>query len=157
MFGAMFAPDPAAVVNELARVTKPGGRLIMANWTSTCMPARMFKCVSSFMPPPPGLIPPVLWGDEDTVQQRLGEHFSDIKLTRKVYPKWDYPFNASKLVDLFRAQFGPVKRAFEHIEASQHRELHDNLEEIFLDASQTRNGILTITTGQFLEVIATRR
>jgi ubiquinone/menaquinone biosynthesis C-methylase UbiE len=157
MFGAMFAPDPVAVVSEFARVTKPGGQLIMANWTSTCMPARMFKCVSSFMPPPPGLIPPVLWGDEETVKHRLGEKFTDIKLTRKIYPQWDYPFSASKLVDLFRAQFGPVKRAFEHVEPRHRQELHDSLEEIFQAESETRDGVLSITSGQFLEVIATRR
>ena len=33
MFGAMFAYRPARVAAELLRVTKPGGRVAMANWT----------------------------------------------------------------------------------------------------------------------------
>ncbi len=31
--GTMFAPDHGAVARELARVTKPGGRLVVACWT----------------------------------------------------------------------------------------------------------------------------
>jgi ubiquinone/menaquinone biosynthesis C-methylase UbiE len=157
MFGAMFAPNPKQVVHEFARVIKPGGQLIMANWTSTSMPAQMFKCVSEFMPPHPDVVPPVLWGDEDTVVQRIADDFTDIRITRKIYPKWHYPFNASRIVDLFREQFGPVKRAFEHIETHQHHELHDNLKQIFLHNSSIRNGVLTITNGQYLEVMAIRR
>lgn len=31
--GVMFAPDHEAVAGELARVTAPGGRIVLANWT----------------------------------------------------------------------------------------------------------------------------
>jgi hypothetical protein len=121
------------------------------------MPAQMFKCVASVVPPPQGFIPPVLWGDEDTVRERLGENFTDIRLTRRVYPKWRYNFGAADLVDLFRSHFGPVKRAFETVYETDHAELHRHLEEIFEVNSKTKNGILTITNGEYLEVIATRR
>ena len=68
MIGAMFAPRPDRVVSEIARVLRPGGKLYMANWTPRGMPAQMFKCVSGYVPAPPGAIPPVLWGDEETVR-----------------------------------------------------------------------------------------
>src|SRR5881275_3004274 len=32
IFGAMFAPRPFDVAKELVRVTRPGGRIVMANW-----------------------------------------------------------------------------------------------------------------------------
>src|SRR6516165_5899595 len=32
IFGAMFAPKPFDVAKEMARVTKPGGRIVMGNW-----------------------------------------------------------------------------------------------------------------------------
>lgn len=157
MFGAMFAPRPERVVSEFARVIKSGGQLIMANWTTASMPARMFKCVANVTPPPPGFIPPVLWGDEATVKQRLADEFTDIRLTRKTYPQWHYPFEAAELVNLFRTHFGPVKRAFDTADEQQQASLRSELESIYRDNSDINNGILTITGGEYLEVIATRR
>lgn len=157
LIGAMFAPRPEQVVAELARVLKPGGKLFMANWTPTSMPAQMFKCCSEVAPPPPGLTPPVLWGDETTMQQRLAVHFGDIKLTRKLYPQWHYPFNEDELVELFRSKFGPVKRAFAAANDVQAKKLHEQLSRVYRENSETKNGIMTITGGEILEVIATRR
>jgi SAM-dependent methyltransferase len=157
LIGAMFAPRPERVVAEFARVLKPGGQLCMANWTPTSMPALMFKCCSEVVPPPPGLVPPVLWGDENTVQQRLAEHFIDVKLTRKQYPQWHYPFDEHELIDLFRDKFGPVKRAFAMANPAQATTLYDKLYQVYRDSSETKNGIMTITGGEYLDVVATRR
>lgn len=157
LIGAMFAPRPERVVSEITRVLKPGGRLFMANWTPTSMPAQMFKCCSQVAPPPPGLVPPVLWGDEETVQQRLAVQFSNIRLTRKFYPQWHYPFDEHALIKLFREKFGPVKRAFEVASPEQAEQLYDSLYQVYRDNSETKNGIMTITGGEILEVIALRR
>lgn len=157
MFGAMFAPRPERVVEEFARVLKPGGKLVMANWTPDSMPAQMFRCVAAILPPAPGTVPPILWGDESVVYDRLSDEFTDIKLTRKVYPQWHYPFDASELVNLFRANFGPVKRAFEAVDSREQSKLHHRLQNIYRNYSETHNGILTITGGEYLEVMAIRR
>ena len=156
LIGAMFAPRPDRVAREFARVLKPGGKLYMANWTPTSMPAQMFKCLAEVVPPPPGFISPVLWGDEKTVQQRLQRDFKDIQLTRKFYPQWHYPFDEHGVVNLFRSQFGPAKRAFAAVTDSQQTQLYDKLFHIYRDNSESHNGILTITGGEYLEVIATR-
>lgn len=157
MFGAMFAPQPDKVTSELARVIRSGGQVYMANWTPHGMPAQMFKAVAGVVPPPPGFIPPVLWGDEDTVLQRLDKDFSDIQLTRKIYPQWQFPFDASELVNLFRTYFGPVKRAFEVLDEDEQINFHEKLEAIYRANSEYRNGVLTIFGGEYLEVIATRK
>lgn len=157
MIGAMFAPRPDRVTSEFSRVLKPGGKLYMANWTPSSMPAKLFKAAADVTPPPAGFIPPVLWGDEETVKQRLSNNFTDITLTRKIYPQWQYPFNARDLVDLFRTHFGPVKRAFDVADIQQKQQLQRTLENIYKDNSEYLNDILTITGGEYLEVIATRR
>lgn len=157
MFGAMFAPRPEKVAAEFARVCRPGGKLIMANWTSASMPAQMFKCVAGHVPPPAGVVPPVLWGDEATVTRRLEENFRDIMLRRKIYPQWHYPFSASALVDLFRTYFGPVKRAFDVLDQQGRRLLREQLQDIYSNNSFSDGDSTTITGGEYLEVIATRR
>ncbi len=157
LIGAMFAPRPDKVVAEFARVVRPGGNLYMANWTPRGMPAMMFKCLAGYVPPPAGFIPPVLWGDEETVIQRLDKHFTDIQLTRRNYPQWHYSLTPTKLVDLFRTHFGPVKRTFEAIDEEAQKRLHRELALIYTECSDTLDGILTITAGEYLEVVATRR
>src|SRR5947209_7180634 len=71
MFGAMFAPRPELVGEEVARVLRPGGLLAMANWDPASFTAQMFKVTARHAPMPPGLPPPILWGDEHEVRQRL--------------------------------------------------------------------------------------
>ena len=141
----------------MARVVRPGGKLYMANWTPNSRPAQMFKCVSSYNPPHPGFIPPVLWGDEETVLNRLERDFTDIRLSRKYYPQWQYPFAAKDLVSLFRKYFGPVKAAFDKSDRETQQQLFDELSDIYQRNSNYFNEVLTITNGEYLEVIATRR
>src|SRR5436190_19148984 len=64
IFGAMFAPKPFEVAKEMARVTRPGGRIIMGNWipNDPTLVAQILKISSSYTPPPPeGLISPMTW------------------------------------------------------------------------------------------------
>ncbi|MEP6901224.1 MAG: class I SAM-dependent methyltransferase [Actinomycetota bacterium] len=55
MFGAMFAPRPEKVAEELVHVCRSGGRIVMANWTPTGFVGQMFKRTGSFVPPPPNM------------------------------------------------------------------------------------------------------
>ena len=50
-FGAIFAPDHKAVARELARVTRPGGRLGLTAWDPTGGGADFFKIMGRFRPP----------------------------------------------------------------------------------------------------------
>ena len=157
MIGAMFAPQPDRVTSEFARVLRPGGTLYMCNWTPRSMPAQLFKAVAKRVPPPPGAISPVLWGDESIVTQRLTEHFTKVQFRRKLYPKWHFPFSIDELVMLFRTTFGPVKRAFEAVDAAGQQALSRDLGEIYRAYSlPDGEGGLTLQ-GEYLEVIATRR
>jgi ubiquinone/menaquinone biosynthesis C-methylase UbiE len=79
-FGVMFAPRQTVAAAELVRVTRPGGRIVVAAWTPNGMVGRMFRASAPYMPPPPeGFVPPVMWGVEDHVRGLFGN--SDAQLT----------------------------------------------------------------------------
>jgi ubiquinone/menaquinone biosynthesis C-methylase UbiE len=72
--GVMFSPDHTATARELARVTRPGGRLALVNWTPTGGVARMFAMMAPFQPAPPPSSP-FDWGNEERVKELLGDWF----------------------------------------------------------------------------------
>ena len=156
LFGAMFAPNPAKVASEMARVCRPGGRLLMGNWTPSGMAGQMFTHIAKHVPPPPGIAPPPLWGDESTVQDRLVEGFTDIQLTRKFYPLWKYPFSVQKVVQLYARLFGPIKGALAKLDAAGQQSLITGMEEIFSAHNQAQDGT-TELKGEYLAIEAIRR
>jgi ubiquinone/menaquinone biosynthesis C-methylase UbiE len=54
--GVMFSPDHRAAAGELARVTRPGGRIGLTNWKADTGVHDMFRAMAPFQPaPPPGV------------------------------------------------------------------------------------------------------
>lgn len=156
MVGAMFAPRPEKVAGELARVCRSGGRLCMVNWTPTGMVGRMFKELAAHVPPPPGLVPPTMWGDEGTAIERLGGYFPNFRVARRMYPLWRFPFSPSGVVDHFRATYGPVKRAFEALDGAGQRSLHAALEGVFSAHNAGGDGSVQLK-AEYLDVQGVRR
>jgi SAM-dependent methyltransferase len=63
LIGAMFAPRPELVASELMRVCRPGGRIVMGNWTPEGFIGSFFKAVGKHLPPPSGIRSPLEWGN----------------------------------------------------------------------------------------------
>ncbi len=153
LIGAMFAPQPQLVAQELLRVCAPGGTIAMANWTPQGFVGQMFKAVSKFIAPS-GMPSPVLWGDEATVRERLGHGLSELSLTRRQY-LFDYPFPPSEVVEFFRLHYGPTNRAFASLNAEAQAQLRQELEALW--AAHNRGGAdSTIVFAEYLEVMGIR-
>jgi len=153
LFGAMFAPRPELVAAELTRVCRSGGMIAMANWTPAGFVGQMFKTISKHIAPP-GMPAPVLWGDEATVGDRFREGIADLKCTRRLY-HFEYPFPPDAVVDCYRANYGPMSRAFASLDVNAQETLRSELIHLwskhnYSDANTTR------VDAEYLEVIATR-
>ncbi|MBV9241818.1 MAG: class I SAM-dependent methyltransferase, partial [Acidobacteria bacterium] len=139
MFGAMFAPRPEVVASEFKRVCKPGGLIAMANWTPQSFPGQMFKLSTKYIPPPPGITPPVMWGDEETVRQRFSEGISDLKMQHiKVMFHFDMP--PAEVVELFKTYFGPTTVAFSKLDEAGQAALHQDMVELFTSHNLATDG-----------------
>lgn len=107
-FGAMFAPDHAAVADELLRVCRPGGTIGMINFTPEGLGAEFFEVFAPYAPPPPpGALPPVLWGSEEHVRELFGDRLASLDMTRRHYVERS-PGGTLEYCELFKATFGPV-------------------------------------------------
>jgi len=82
-FGHMFAPRPDVAIAEMLRVLKPGGTVAFSTWPPELLIGRVFTLVGRYLPPPPpGVSPPVQWGDPATIRERLGSGVKDIEFDR---------------------------------------------------------------------------
>lgn len=155
MFGAMFAPRPHLVAAELLRVCRPGGMIAMANWTPAGFVGEMFKLTAKHVPPPADVPPPALWGDEATVQERLGAGVKELKLTR-VMCDFECPFPPAGVVEFFRQYFGPTQAAFSRLDLKGQAAFAADLESHWARHNQ-RNNDTTLVPCEYLEVIAVRK
>lgn len=100
LIGSMLAPRPDLVVAEMVRVCRPGGKVVMGNWTPGGHVGQMFKIVGKHVPPPPNIPSPLLWGDEATCRERFSQGIRELRITQYMYP-FRYPFPPAKMIDYF--------------------------------------------------------
>lgn len=154
IFGVMFAPDHQQGADELLRVTKPGGRIGVASWCPDGGLQDFFATIVKHTGgPPPGAVPPVLWGDESHVRELFGDNVSDLRAERL---KSRQAFrSAEHYIDFFRDYFGPIQAAFEAVGPEGEGELRADLERVLDDLSSGGDQALVVEP-EYLQVIATR-
>jgi SAM-dependent methyltransferase len=148
--GIMFTPDHEASARELARVTAPGGRIALANWTPTGGLAKMFKVMAPYQPAPPPSSP-FDWGDESRVQELLGEWF-ELDLQEHV-STLRLP-SGEAYWELFSSSYGPTKTLVEAI-GDRSEDLHSDWVEFF-ETNYADNGEIA-HTREYLLVLGRRR
>jgi SAM-dependent methyltransferase len=157
IFGAMFAPKPFDVAREVVRVTRPGGRIVMGNWIpgDPTLVAQILRISSAYSPPPPeGFVSPMTWGVEDKVRERFaaaGVPAERVDCEQDTYT-FNYPGTPSAFLDEFRTYYGPTMNAYDAAKAEgREADLHAELDALFNDQNQSRNGVTTIP-ATFLRV-----
>jgi SAM-dependent methyltransferase len=153
MYGAMFAPRPEVAAAELLRVCRPGGEVVMANWSPEGFVAEMFQVTGRHVPPPPGVPSPVLWGHPEHVRERLGAA-AELELT-PVRVEFDYDFSPEETVEFYRRFFGPTQRAFAALDEAGQAALRHDLEDLWSRHNQGSPG-RTHVQAEYLEVVARR-
>ncbi len=151
--GVMFAPFHQQAAGELVRVTKPGGRIGLINWTPEGQIGQLFATMKPYMPaPPPGAQPPPLWGQENHVQGLLGDRVSEFVTERRTLPVGHFP-DGEAFRDYFKAMYGPTIAAYRNIEDDPDRvaELDHALARLgegFLDGGDTMEWEYLLVTAR---------
>jgi SAM-dependent methyltransferase len=158
MFGIMFSPLPATVAAEMARVLRPGGRLILANWTPSGFGGKIVAIVRRYLPPPPpGTISPFLWGEEAIVRDRLKPGFDAVE-TSVVAVRWELPRSAAGSAEFFAKHAGAIQLALGRLDVPNQVALLHDLEQLWIDNNLATNGENhTLISNEYLEASAVRR
>ena len=160
IFGAMFAPKPFDVAKAMARVTRPGGRIVMGNWipNDPTLVAQILKISGAYTPPPPeGFISPMTWGVEANVIERFasaGVPKENVSFVRDTY-SFNFPHPPSEFVDEFRRFYGPIMNAFEAAEKNGRAgDLRKELDALFESQNVSPRKDSTSIPATFLRVTA---
>jgi SAM-dependent methyltransferase len=151
-FGVMFAPDHATAAREMLRVTRPGGRIAMANWTPEGFIGRLFKTIGAHVAPPAGVRSPALWGSEAHLTSLFGPRARDLRIERKHFT-FRYQ-SAAHFLQVFREFYGPTHKAFGALDAAGQQALARDITALLneLDIGAGRG---LVVPSEYAEVVIT--
>jgi SAM-dependent methyltransferase len=150
--GFIFAPDHAAAARELARVTKPGGRIGITAWEMTGSFAELFELQARFQPPPPeGAGSPFEWGRREHAEDLLGDAF------QLEFDEGDAPQTGEsgrQIWELYLSAVGPFKTLYDSLEPERREELQREIVDFF-EGFRANGGISQ--PRPYLLILGTRR
>ncbi|MGZ3309483.1 MAG: class I SAM-dependent methyltransferase, partial [Xanthobacteraceae bacterium] len=124
-FGVMFTPDQDKAAAELARVTKRGGKIGLANWTPEGFIGQLFKTLGKYLPPPAGAKSPALWGTEARIKEMFGASAASIKAERR---NFNFRYRSPEhFLEVFKNYYGPTLKAFAALDAANQQGLTNDL------------------------------
>lgn len=158
MFGVMFSGRPEVALSELLRVTRPGGRIALANWMPDGFTGRMLRAHLALVPPPPGAPSSLAWGNEAVLRERLQVHADRIRSVTCVPRTIDlaFPLSPSGVVELFREFYGPTVRTFAALEAEERAALTAGLVHLWESHTDASHDATSVA-AEYLEVLIERK
>lgn len=137
-FGVQLAPRHRVTAAELVRVCRPGGRIVMCNWTPDGMVGEVFRLMARYTPKPPSWVsPPALWGHGPHVRAIFAETSATIPSLEKRVVRIAAE-SPDAYVDYLSGVFGPLITTREQLDEKTWNELRD--EYTALAASFWRDG-----------------
>jgi SAM-dependent methyltransferase len=152
MFGAMFAHRPERAATELLRVTRPGGRVAMANWTPDGFVGRVLRAHTSLVPPPSGVPSPLEWGKEDRVHARFRGGVTSVICARRTL-ELRFGFPPAAVTELFARCHGPTVATLRATDLEGASRFRQELIRLFQQHNVATDGTTTVVS-EYLDVQA---
>lgn len=106
-FGVIFAQNQQQAARELSRVTRKGGRLVVAAWLNDGSVAKFLDAIGRYSDGPPPPASPLAWGDPRYVEELLGRDFT---LTFEPGVNNAYHPHTEHIWDKYAEGFGPMRQ-----------------------------------------------
>jgi SAM-dependent methyltransferase len=154
VFGAMFAPNQEAAASELARVTRPGGKIGLVTHTPEGYIGNLFKVIGKHVPPPAGLRSPILWGTEERLRELFGDALAELHVEKR-HMTFRYR-SPQTWVDYWRRYYGPTLKAFEAVGEEGRAALEADLLENIARFNRADDGTMVVPSEYLEAVIVVR-
>jgi ubiquinone/menaquinone biosynthesis C-methylase UbiE len=149
-FGVMFTADQERAARELVRVTRPGGRIGLANWTPEGFVGQMFRLIGAYVRPAPGVRSPAQWGTHARLAELFGARAESIRATpREFVFRYRSP---GHFVEVFRTFYGPVHKAFAALDPARQETFTRELLALLDHGNRAHDGTLVLPS-EYLEVV----
>lgn len=153
LIGAMFAPRPERAADEMKRVCRSGGRIVMGNWEPDGFVGAFFRTVATHVPPP-DMPSPLLWGQEETVRERFADGIDELTIRHESL-HFSYPIGPDALAEHYLKHFGPTRKAAEALDERGREALRRDLAALWADANTASDGGVEVDAA-ILDVSAVR-
>ena len=154
VFGAMFAPNQEAAASELARVTRPGGKIGLVTHTPEGYIGNLFKVIGKHVPPPAGLRSPIQWGTEERLRELFGDAIAELRVEKR-HMTFRYR-SPQTWVDYWRRYYGPTLKAFEAVGEEGRAALEADLLENIARFNRADDGTMVVPSEYLEAVIVVR-
>lgn len=154
IFGVMFTPHQEKAASELARVCKPGGKIGLANWTPDSFIGQVFKTIGKYLPPPPGLKSPALWGTRARLDELFHGKVRSVAVTSREF-MFRYRSPAHWL-EVFRTYYGPINKAFAALDDERQAAFQHDLMTLMESRNRSGDGTLVLPS-EYLEIVMVRQ
>ena len=153
-YGVMFTPDHVRSSSELLRVVRDGGRIGLASWTPDSFIGQLFKTIGRYVPPPSGVMSPLLWGTEAYIGELFGDAAADIRTARRHFlMRYASP---AHWVQVFRDYYGPVYKAFGALDIQGQAALEHEIVAL-LERFNTAGEASLVVPSEYLEAVIVKR
>jgi SAM-dependent methyltransferase len=142
VYGVQFAPDQEKAASEMMRVIRPGGRIGLASPITEGWSGDFFATHGKYVPPPPGVKPPLRWGTEKGLDELLGDKAASIENEKRISVQ--YYLSPDHALDVFKTWFGPTLRAMELLDEEQQASLLGELKEVFNRYNRADDGTAVV-------------
>ena len=127
-FGVMFAPNQEKAAHEVARVCRPGGRLVLATWAPDpdSYITKFFSVIGKYSKTPPPAVSPMEWGRPERVRELLGDEFD---LCFESADSYLYSPTEEDVWEEYQKGFGPIRFLTEGLDEDE----RDNFRDDFIE------------------------
>lgn len=114
-FGVIFAQDHQQTARELGRVTRKGGRLVLATWRPDGSVAKFLGVIARHSDAPPPSISPLAWGDPRYLEELL----PDFELRFEPGVNNAYHPHTEHIWRKYAEGFGPMRQLISSLQPQQ--------------------------------------